>query len=63
MDIKMQGRSGLEILKEMKSIDHKSLVIMMTAYGTTETAIEAMKYGAFDYILKPFPIHKMKSLI
>ena len=47
----------------MKSIDPKSLVIIMTAYGTTETAIEAMKYGAFDYILKPFPIPKMKSLI
>jgi len=63
MDIKMPGRSGMDILKEMKSIDPKSLVIIMTAYGTTETAIEAMKCGAFDYILKPFPIPKMKSLI
>ena len=63
MDIKMPGRSGIEILREIKSIDPRSLVIMMTAYGTTETAIEAMKYGAFDYILKPFPIPKMKSLI
>jgi nitrogen regulation protein NR(I) len=63
MDIKMSGRSGIEILKEIKSIDPKSLVIIMTAYGTTETAIEAMKYGAFDYILKPFPIPKMKDLI
>lgn len=63
MDIKMPGQSGMDILKEMKSIDPKSLVIIMTAYGTTETAIEAMKYGAFDYILKPFPIPKMKSLI
>jgi nitrogen regulation protein NR(I) len=63
MDIKMPGRSGIEILKEIKSIDPKSLVIIMTAYGTTETAIEAMKYGAFDYILKPFPISKMKDLI
>ncbi len=63
MDIKMPGRTGIEILREMKSIDPRSLVIIMTAYGTTETAIEAMKYGAFDYILKPFPIPKMKSLI
>jgi nitrogen regulation protein NR(I) len=63
MDIKMPGRSGIEVLKEMKSIDPKSLIIIMTAYGTTETAIEAMKYGAFDYILKPFPIPKMKELI
>ncbi len=63
MDIKMSGRSGLDVLREMKMIDPKSLVILMTAYGTTETAIEAMKYGAFDYILKPFSIPKMKELI
>lgn len=63
MDIKMSGRSGLEALKEMKAIDPKSLVILMTAYGTTETAIEAMKYGAFDYILKPFSIPTMKELV
>ncbi len=63
MDIKMPGRNGIDVLKEIKSIDPKSLVIIMTAYGTTETAIEAMKYGAFDYILKPFPIPKMKELV
>ena len=63
MDIKMPGRSGIDVLKEMRSIDPKSLVILMTAYGTTETAIEAMKYGAFDYILKPFPIPQMKGLV
>lgn len=63
MDIKMPGRSGIEILKEIKKADPKSLVILMTAYGTTETAIEAMKFGAFDYVLKPFPIPKMKGLV
>ena len=63
MDIKMPGRGGIEILKEIKSMDPKSLVILMTAYGTTDTAIEAMKFGAFDYILKPFPIPKMKGLV
>ncbi|MGB9628796.1 MAG: sigma-54-dependent transcriptional regulator [Thermodesulfobacteriota bacterium] len=63
MDIKMSGRSGLEVLKEMRRIDPKSLVILMTAYGTTDTAIEAMKYGAFDYVLKPFPIPEMKTLV
>jgi nitrogen regulation protein NR(I) len=63
MDIKMPGRSGIEILKEVKQIDPKSLVILMTAYGTTDTAIEAMKYGAFDYIIKPFPIPQMKELV
>jgi nitrogen regulation protein NR(I) len=63
MDIKMPGRNGIEVLKEIRSIDPKALVIIMTAYGTTETAIEAMKYGAFDYILKPFPIPQMKALV
>jgi two-component system, NtrC family, response regulator AtoC len=63
MDIKMPGRNGIDALKDIKTIDPKSLVIMMTAYGTTETAIEAMKFGAFDYILKPFPILQMKELV
>jgi nitrogen regulation protein NR(I) len=63
MDIKMPGRNGIDVLKEIRSIDPKALVIIMTAYGTTETAIEAMKYGAFDYILKPFPIPQMKGLV
>src|SRR4030067_1462534 len=63
MDIRMPGRTGIDVLKEIKSIDPKSLVIIMTAYGTTETAIEAMKYGAFDYILKPFPIPQMRTLV
>jgi nitrogen regulation protein NR(I) len=63
MDIKMPGRNGIDVLRDVKSIDPKSLVIIMTAYGTTETAIEAMKFGAFDYILKPFSIPKMKGLV
>lgn len=63
MDIKMPGQSGIEVLREIKQIDPKILVIIMTAYGTTETAIEAMKYGAFDYIVKPFPIPQMKQLV
>jgi nitrogen regulation protein NR(I) len=63
MDIKMPGQSGLEVLREIKERDPKALVILMTAFGTTETAIEAMKYGAFDYILKPFDIPQMRGLV
>ncbi|MFQ5835983.1 MAG: sigma-54-dependent transcriptional regulator [bacterium] len=59
MDVKMAGITGLEALKEIRSINPKLLVIIMTAYGTTQTAIEAMKFGAFDYILKPFDIPQM----
>jgi len=63
MDIKMPGQNGLEVLKEIKGKDPKALVILMTAFGTTETAIEAMKFGAFDYILKPFDIPQMRGLV
>ncbi len=63
MDIKMPGQSGLEVLREIKERDPRALVILMTAFGTTETAIEAMKYGAFDYILKPFDIPQMRALV
>ena len=63
MDIRMPGQSGLEVLRTIKERDPKALVILMTAFGTTETAIEAMKFGAFDYILKPFDIPQMRSLV
>ena len=63
MDVRMPGMSGLETLKAMREIDHKLPVIVMTAYGTTDTAIEATKLGAFDYVLKPFNIPDVLSLI
>ncbi|MBW2525272.1 MAG: sigma-54-dependent Fis family transcriptional regulator [Deltaproteobacteria bacterium] len=63
MDVRMPMMSGLEAFEEIKSIDPAVPVIIMTAYGTTETAIEAMKRGAFDYILKPFEVEDMGALI
>lgn len=63
MDIKMPGLSGLEAFSRFKEIDSLLPIIIMTAYGTTETAIEAMKSGAFDYVIKPFDIQQMKALI
>ncbi len=54
MDVRMPGMSGLEAFRAMHEIEPKLPVIIMTAYGTTETAIEATKLGAFDYVLKPF---------
>jgi two-component system response regulator FlrC len=53
-DMTMPKRSGLELLKDIKAINGRIPVLMVTAYGTIETAVEAMKHGAFDYILKPF---------
>jgi nitrogen regulation protein NR(I) len=63
MDIRMGGMSGLETLKQIRKTQPKLLVILMTAYGTTQTAIEAMKYGAYDYLLKPFDVPKLKQLV
>ena len=63
MDIKMPGMSGLEALAEIKKIDPKLSIIIMTAYGTTQTAIEAMKHGAYDYVTKPFNNKEFKNLI
>jgi len=53
-DIRMPDISGIDILKMVKENTPDTEVIMMTAYGTIENAVEAMKYGAFDYITKPF---------
>jgi two-component system nitrogen regulation response regulator GlnG len=63
MDVRMGGMSGLETLKRMRQMDSKLLVILMTAYGTTQTAIEAMKLGAYDYLLKPFDVPRLRELI
>ena len=63
MDVRMGGISGLETLRRIREIDPKLLVILMTAYGTTQTAIEAMKLGAYDYLLKPFDVPKLKEII
>jgi two-component system nitrogen regulation response regulator GlnG len=63
MDVRMGGMNGLETLRRIRQMDSKLLVILMTAYGTTQTAIEAMKLGAYDYILKPFDVPKLKELV
>jgi two-component system nitrogen regulation response regulator GlnG len=62
-DLRMGGVSGLETLRRIRQIDSKLPVILMTAYGTTQTAIEAMKLGAYDYVLKPFDVPKLKALV
>jgi len=62
LDIRMGGMSGLQVLQRLRTIDTQAVVILMTAYGTTQTAIEAMKFGAFDYIVKPFDVQKVLTL-
>ena len=63
LDVRLPGMNGLETFKEIKKIDATLPVIIVTAFGTTDTAIEATKAGAFDYLLKPFDIPEMLSLI
>ncbi|MDB6032140.1 MAG: two component, sigma54 specific, transcriptional regulator, Fis family [Verrucomicrobiales bacterium] len=63
MDVRMGGITGLETLRRLRETDAKLPVIMMTAYGTTQTAIEAMKLGAYDYLLKPFDVPKLKQIV
>jgi len=63
MDVRMPGMGGLEAFQAMRDIEPKLPVIIMTAFGTTETAIEATKLGAYDYVLKPFEIPDMLAVI
>ena len=62
-DMKMPGMSGMELLEETKKIKPEVPVIMMTAYGTIEMAVEAMKKHAYDYITKPFRNEELKLTI
>ena len=62
-DMKMPVMDGMELLRRVRKIDEKLPVIMMTAYGTVATAVEAMKQGAYDYILKPFDMEEMKIIV
>ena len=63
VDIKMEGISGLDVLKQVKESDPEVSVVMITAYGSISTAIEAMKNGAYDYLLKPFEPDELGVLI
>jgi two-component system NtrC family response regulator len=62
-DIKMPGMSGMELLEECKKVKPELPVIMMTAFGTIETAVEAMKNQAYDYITKPFQNEQLKLTV
>ena len=62
-DLKLPGSSGLEFLQAAKRLYAALPVIVMTAYGTVETAVEAMKAGASDYVLKPFSLAEMRLVV
>jgi DNA-binding NtrC family response regulator len=62
-DLKMGGSDGLDVLRTTKSLHPSTSVILMTAFGSVNTAVEAMKSGAFDYVQKPFEIEEMEVKI
>ena len=59
-DLKMGGSDGLDVLRTTKTLHPTTSVILMTAFGSVNTAVEAMKHGAFDYVQKPFEIEEME---
>ncbi len=63
VDMKMPGLDGLEVLQAMKRIDPETAVVIMTAYATIETAIEAMKEGAYEYMIKPFSLDVVELIV
>jgi two-component system response regulator PilR (NtrC family) len=62
-DIKMPGMDGLALLRSVKSVSPRTIVLMITAFASTENAVEAMRAGAYDYLTKPFQIDEVKLLI
>ncbi|MFH0810561.1 MAG: sigma-54 dependent transcriptional regulator [Pseudomonadota bacterium] len=62
-DIRMPGGGGLEVLRRVKETSPDTVVIMISAYTSTETAVEAMKQGAYDYISKPFNVDEVRLII
>jgi two-component system, NtrC family, nitrogen regulation response regulator GlnG len=63
LDLQLPDRSGLEVFADLQALDPRRPVIFITAHGTTETAIEAMKRGAFDYLVKPVDLERLSQLL
>jgi len=63
LDLRIGEYGGLDVLSEIKKIDKSIIVIIMTAYGSIDTTVEAMKYGAYTYLIKPLNINELYILI
>ena len=62
-DIRMPGLDGLELLRQIRARSPDTLLILMTAYGTVENAVQAMKAGAYDYLVKPLDMQRFRALV
>jgi DNA-binding NtrC family response regulator len=63
LDVRLPDRTGLEVLRELQAIDARCPVLFITGQGTTDTAIEAMKLGAYDYLLKPLELSHLRAIL
>jgi two-component system nitrogen regulation response regulator GlnG len=63
LDIRLGHQSGLDVFRDLRKIDPKSLVIFITGHGTADTAIEAMKIGAYDYLVKPLDANQLQQIV
>ncbi len=63
LDIKMPGMDGMELHRRIREIEHDAMVIMITAYASVDTAVQALKEGAFDYVTKPFDPEHLSNLL
>jgi two-component system response regulator PilR (NtrC family) len=62
-DISMPGLSGIEVLRQARASSPDTPVILITAYASTESAVEALKLGAYDYLIKPFDVEELKNVV
>jgi len=63
LDLRLPGAGGLEALRHIKQQRPEAIVIVVTGYGTVQSAVQAMKHGAYDYVTKPFSVDELKSLL
>ena len=63
VDLKMPGKSGIETLSDIRQQDTVTPVIIMTGYPTIDTSIEALRLGAYDYIIKPFKLQDLREVV
>lgn len=62
-DLQMPGMDGMELLHEIKKVDNRSIVVVITGFGTIESAVQAIKRGAYDYITKPVKLDELNIVV
>lgn len=63
LDIRLEAESGIDVFHQIKQLNPRSLVVFITGHGTTDTAIQAMKLGAFDYLVKPLDFNQLQQVV